>query len=328
MHVTTHPVPEGRRPARGGQWRRGTRTRRAALALSILAVLVAMAGCAASRPSRAAGPPAGGTAQAAARAVLGVNFATLRWAWYLGRAEQVLTAQCMQALGFQYTPPVAGPEPSARSVTAYALGTGYPATYGVTQQSFPASNPHEPGSNQRRYEYALDGPATSTATIILPGGGGAVYGTAGCIGFAREKLFGSVHAYMESALIPQTIRNQFGNFLSTYRPYRSALQTWQHCMKARGWKFAGPQSAIESVQALAVTRVSPTGLAKRQTAVADADTGCDARSHLRASTGRALATFARSLPSGPLAQLSDIYSSRAAALRVALRVLSASPAGQ
>lgn len=323
MHVTTQPIPKGRQPA-SGQRRRGTR--RAALALPILAALVAMAGCAASRPSRAAGPPAGATAQAAARAVLGVNFSTLRWAWYLGRAEQVLTAQCMQGLGFQYTPPAAGPEPSTRSVTAYALGTGYPATYGVTQQSF--SNPHEPGSNQRRYEYALDGPATSTATIILPGGGGAVYGTGGCIGFAREKLFGSVHAYIESALMPQTIRNQFGNFVSTYRPYRSARQTWQYCMKARGWKFANPQTAIESVQALAGSRVSPTGLAKRQTAIADADTACDARSHLRASTSRALAAFARSVPPGSLTQLSDIYSSRAAALRVALRVLSASPEGQ
>ena len=318
MHLSTWPVPGIRHLAVGSQQRRGAQARGLALAL---AALLAMAGCASSRPSRPAADPPGSGAVTAAQAVITINAATLRWDWYVSRAEQLLTAQCMRSHGFQYTVPAFGPEPSAHTVTAYALGGSYPATYGVTPQSLATSNPHDPGDTKRPYQYALEGPATLTATLALPGGGGVIYETSGCVGFARQKLYGNVRAYVESSYVPQVVRGKFGIFLSTYHPYLYALHMWQSCMKARGRKFADPQAAIESVQGLALNGMRPAGLARREIAIADADTACDARSHLRASTGQALARFARSLPSRLLAQLSSIHSSRETALQVAQRVL-------
>jgi hypothetical protein len=301
------------------QQRRGAQVWGLAL---VLAALIAMAGCAVSRPSRPGADPWGPGAVTAAQAVISINASTLRWDWYVSRAEQLLTAQCMRSHGFQYTVPAFGPEPSGRAVTAYALGRGHPATYGVSPQSFASSNPRDPGDTTRPYQFALEGRATLTAKLALPGGGGVLYGTGGCIGFARQKLFGSVRAYVESSYVPQTVRSKFGMSLSTYHPYLDALHRWQSCMKAGGRKFEDPQAAIESVQALALKGMRPAGLARRQTAIADTDTACDARSRLRASTSQALARFARSLPSRILAQLSSIHSSRETALQVAQRVLS------
>jgi hypothetical protein len=280
-----------------------------------------MAGCAVSRPSRpAVRPPV--PAVAAAEATLAINVPSLRWDWYISRAEQALTAQCMRSRGFQYTPPADGPEPSEQTITAYALGRGYPATYGVTQQSIASANPHDPGSSKPSYVSALEGPSAPTATLTLPGGGLVAYGTGGCLGLARQELLGSVRAYMESAYLPQMVRSEFSQFLSTYHPYLAALHGWQSCMRAEGRAFADPEAAIESVQALALGGMNPAGLARRQTAIADTDVACDARSHLRSSTGQALTTYVRSLPAGILAQLSGIQSSREAALGVARRLLS------
>jgi hypothetical protein len=311
-------VPGIRHLTMGSQQRR--RAQAWGLAL-VLAALTAMAGCAVSRPSRPAADQRAPGAVTSAQAVITINASTLRWDWYVSRAEQFLTAQCMRSHGFQYTVPAFGPEPSVHTVTAYALGGSYPATYGVTPQSFASSDPHDPGDAQRPYQYALEGPATLTATLALPGGGGVFYGTGGCIGFARQKLFGSVRAYVESSYVPQTVRSRFGTYLSTYRPYLDALHRWQSCMKAGGRKFQDPQAAIESVQALAMNGMRPAGLVRRETALADTDTTCDSRSHLRASTSQALARYARSLPSRTLAQLSSIHSSRETALQVAQRVL-------
>lgn len=301
-----------------------------ALVLAALAALAAMTGCAAGRPSRPAmdppGPPGAATAAdpatvAAAEAVVAITVSSLRWDWYVSRAQQVLTAQCMRDHGFQYPLPAFGPRPSARTITAYSLGRGHPATYGVTPASMASSNPHDPGQSNPSYQYALGGPSALTATLMLPGGGRVRYGSGGCLGFGRRKLFGSVRAYMESAYLPQTVRSEFGQFLSNYLPYVHALHKWQSCMKAGGWKFPGPGAAIESVQALALRGMNPAGLARRQTEIAGTDAACDARSHLRASTRQALAAQARSLPSRILAQLSSIQSSRESALAVARRVL-------
>jgi len=317
MHLSTWSRPGIRPGAAGGQQRRAARARGAAL---VLAALVTMAGCAVSRPSRPAADRAAPAAVTRAEAVLTISAATLRWDWYVSRAEQLLTGQCMRSHGFRYTLPAFGPEPSTRTVTAYALGRGYPATYGVTTQSLASGNPHDPGDTTRPYQVALEGPATLTARLALPGGG-VVYGTGGCIGFARQKLFGSVRAYVESSYLPQTVRSRFGAFLGTYHPYLGALRTWRSCMKAGGQRFMDPQAAIESVQSLAMGGMKEAGLARRETAAADTDTACDARSRLRASTSQALARFAHALPSSLLAQLSSIQSSRQAALQVAQRVL-------
>ncbi|ACU75367.1 hypothetical protein Caci_6518 [Catenulispora acidiphila DSM 44928] len=299
--------------------RRGARTRSAVL---ILAVLVTVAGCASSRPPRPSAPhSAGGPEVAAAGSVIATDASSLQWTWDLTRAEQTLTAQCMHSNGFAYTVPDVGPEPSAQTITATSLGSGYPATYGVTPESVSNRDPSDPGATLPSYAEALEGSPADSGTLPLPGGGHVDYQTGGCVGQARSTLFGNVRDYVASAYIPQVVRSQFGQYLTTYQPYVTALKGWQACMKAGGWDYANPQAAIAALQASVLHGTSATDLATHETAIADADTACDGRSHLRASTEQALTLFLGSLPTQTVDELRAVAASRVAAGRAAERAM-------
>jgi hypothetical protein len=303
----------------GAQWWQARRA--ISLALALVTILVAVGGCGTGHPSRpAAAPTVVGhrtavTAEEQARSIIATNAQFLQWSWTLSRAELRLTSQCMQKLGFVYEDPRPAPEPSARTLTADALGSGDPATYGV---STAAAEPRNPGDDQPAYAYALDGPATSVAMMSLPDGSTVDYGTGGCIGSARTILFGSVRAYVTSSYLPQVVRHEFEAFLTADTAAASALRDWQQCMKSQHWDFASPTVAIAWLYATPLTVAS---LDQRQSVIANADRACDAQSQLRAHRGDALARFVHGLPADLLAQLTAVYDDRVRAGRVAQQAL-------
>jgi hypothetical protein len=240
--------------------------------------------------------------------------------WYRTVAEYQLQAQCMKHLGFNYVVPDVGPEPSPRTITAYSLGNGQPATYGVAPESF-AQQPDEPDGSRPGFVAALNGRSTQLATVSLAVGGNISYLTGGCTAAVRTELYGSVRAYILSFYLPQVEVDQFKSFTGTDQPYLSALHQWQACMKADHLPFANPDDAAGSVGQLA-GKVSAAELTRRQTATADADTACDARSQLRQRTNQALGKFVDSLSPVVLAQLDDVARSRTKAYQVAQRVIS------
>jgi hypothetical protein len=180
----------------GRQQRRYTRSR---IAL-VLTVLIVLAGCASSPPAQQARqtPSSAMPSLTLAQSVLASNAPSLRENWYRNRAEQQLTAQCMKRRGYVYPIPTTGPVPSLNTITQFALGRGYPATYGVTQESLITTPPSDPEAGQPGYEFALDGPASSLRKLNFPGVFSVTYETGGCQGSARSQLYGSVDVYMEA----------------------------------------------------------------------------------------------------------------------------------
>ena len=259
-------------------------------------------------------------ALALAQSMLTSNASSLREGWYLNSAEQQLTAQCMKRLGFVYLIPHTGPVPGLNTITEFALGRGYPATYGVTPESLIAAPPSDPEADKPGYQLALDGPAGSLGKLNLPGGASVGYETGGCQGSARSQLFGSVGAYVLSSYLPQIEKILFEKFLLRDQAYLPALHTWQACMRADKFSVANPGDAAGSLLQIA-DKTSGADLMRRQTALAAADASCDRPSHLRQRTNQALVRFVGSLSRQTLTQLNDIAHSRATADQVARRVI-------
>jgi hypothetical protein len=259
-------------------------------------------------------------ALALAQSMLTSNASSLRDGWYLNSAEQQLTAQCMKRLGFVYLIPHTGPVPGLNTITEFALGRGYPATYGVTPESLIAAPPSDPEADKPGYQLALDGPAGSLGKLNLPGGASVGYETGGCQGSARSQLFGSVGAYVLSSYLPQIEKILFEKFLGRDQAYLPALHTWQACMRAEKFSVANPGDAVGSLLQIA-DKTSAADLMRRQTALAAADASCDRPSHLRQRTNQALGRFVGSLSRQTLTQLNDIAHSRATADQVARRVI-------
>ena len=297
----------------GTQQRRYARTLHLALVLATLAVV---AGCTSSRPPQPAMP-----APAPARSVLSSDASSLRAKWYRNEAEQQLIEQCMARLGFVYTVPDMGPAPGPNTITTFALGSGYPATYGVTPESLVDAPPSDPGSDQPRYALALGGPASATGTMTFAGGGSVSYETGGCQGNARKQLYGSVELSMASAYLPQIQGSAFSGFLSSYQPYQSALRAWQACMRTDNLPATNPDTAASSLEELAGNS-SAADLRHRQTTLAAADAACDGKSHLRQRTNQALERFVGSLSPQVLTQLDAVAGSRAKADQMARQIVS------
>jgi hypothetical protein len=257
----------------------------------------------------------------AARSVLTENVDWLRQDWYLTGAEYHLAKQCMKSHGFDYVTPDMGPEPGPDTITTFSLGTGHQATYGITLGTF-ANPPYQPDWHRPGFSAALDGRSTRLASVTIPGGGRVTYETDGCTAAARTKLYGSVRAYVVSFYLPQIESNLFHKFTGTDQPYLSAQHRWQTCMKAHQLAFTDPQDAAGSIQQLAANSAGAAELSLRQTAVAEADTACDARSQLRQQTNKALQKFVDMLPTEALAQLGVVAHDRARAYQVARQVVS------
>jgi hypothetical protein len=255
-------------------------------------------------------------ALALARSVLISNASSLREKWYRDSAEQQLTAQCMERLGFAYQIPYAGPVPGLNTITEFALGRGYPATYGVTQETFVDTPPSDPEADKPGYQLALGGLPGSLRELKFPGGVTVAYETGGCHGSARSQLYGNVGAYTLSIYLPQIESNLFGKFLGRDQAYLSALRTWRACMRADKFSVADPSDAIGSLEQIA-DKTSEADLTRRQTALAAADAGCDGPSRLRQLTNQALGKFVGSLSRQTLTQLNDIADSQAKANQIA-----------
>ena len=255
---------------------------------------------------------------ALAQSVLTSNASSLRANWYRNSAEQQLTAQCMKRRGYVYPIPDAGPVPGLNTITQFALGRGYPPTYGVTQESLITAPPSDPEASQSGYELALEGPAASLRKLNFPGVFTVTYETGGCQGSARSQLYGSVDVYMLSAYLPQILENLFEKFLSRDQAYLSALRTWRACLRADKFTVADPNAAAHSLLQIA-HQTSEADLMRRQTALATADANCDAPSQLRLRTNQALGEFVGSLSRPTLTQLNEIALSQAKASQMAAR---------
>jgi hypothetical protein len=259
-------------------------------------------------------------ALAVSQTVLATNASSLREKWYRNRAEQQLTAQCMNRLGFAYQIPDMGPPPGLNTMTAFALGSGPPATYGVRPDSVVTAPPGDPDADQPGYQLALGGPLGAMRTVTLPGGAIVGYQTGGCQAEARRELYGSVEAFMVAVNLPQLEGIRFAEFLTSDRAYLSALRTWQACMRAGKFPVASPDDAARSLLQLS-GKARAAALMRQQAAIAAADASCDGPSHLRQYTNQALRQFVGSLSPQVLTQLNDVVRTQASADRMALQLV-------
>jgi hypothetical protein len=300
--------------------RRYAQARHVALTLAVLSVL---AGCATGQPAWQAERTTGTAmpALAVAQAVLTTNASSLREKWYRNGAEQQLTALCMKRLGFAYPVPETGPVPNLNTITAFALGSGHPATYGITPESLIAEPPSDPEADHPGYQLALAGPPGAMREVTLPGGEIVGYETEGCRANAREQLYGSVEADAMSVDLPQIEGNLFIKFLSSTQTYLSALHKWQACMRADKFSVTSPEDAADSLLQLS-DKISAAALMRQQTAMAASDASCDGPSHLRRRTNQALAKFVGSLSPRVLMQLNDVARSQAKANQMARQIVS------
>jgi hypothetical protein len=227
----------------------------------------------------------------------------------------------MARLGFIYPIPDMGSAPGLNTVTDFALGSGHPATYGVTPESVVTTPPSYPEADQPRYQLALAGSLSAMATMAFPGGGSVSYQTGGCRGSARKQLYGSVDAYETSVFLPQIQENLFSNYLGSDKAYQSALRTWQACMGADKFSVANPDAAANSLLQIA-GKTSAVELMRQQAALAAADVACDGQSHLRQRTGQALEGFVGLLSPQMLTQLDNVARTRAQADHMAHQIVS------
>ncbi|HEX3786546.1 MAG TPA: hypothetical protein VHW44_01690 [Pseudonocardiaceae bacterium] len=230
--------------------------------------------------------------------------------------------------GFRYLIPNGPPEPTASTVTEDTVGSGTPATYGVTASAVGSGQSVEdqyvnslPKPAQATYNAAFDGPANQNASIRLPSGRALSYTTGGCLGVSRTQLYGSVAAMMAVELVPPDVENLFGTFLNTDTVYQSALTAWQRCMAAAGWPSHTPENAIQSLRTLAAQGTDATRLTGQQTAIATADVTCDRSSQLRAHPATQRLAVLRTRPAALVNELAALYAARTAAYARAAKVL-------
>jgi hypothetical protein len=298
-----------------------------------VAALAAISGCTAQHvpPPPGADAARAPSAELTARAVLTLTGTSLRQEWDIARAQQQFVVRCMNSQGLRYLTSSQGPEPTLRTVTATALGSGRPATYGITLGSpggKTGPGPEDqyvsrlPGPARTRYTAAYSGTAPAQGTLVLPSGMVIHYGTSGCLAQARAELFGSVRAAIADMYLPADTEILFDRFLDSDRPYLTTLHIWQHCMATAGWHFATPRAAILSIASLAARPgTSATKLNTRQTALADQDVTCNAHSQLRAHTQQQLTIFLSKQPGPTLTALRDIYRTRQRAVAIATKSL-------
>ena len=318
-------IPLPRTPVTGS-----ARLARALVRWLVLGGLLAAAGCS-SRPA----PPAarGGDEVGVAAAVLTTDAAALRDAWRLSVAQDELVAECMRANRLPYATAAPAPEPSAGTVTAEAAPTARPATYGIAV-SLAAHGPDadSTGAQDRyldqlapsaraSYDRAVGGPPDALLTIRLPSGMEVRSRTGGCLGRARERLFGSVEAAIRNSMLPQDVALSFADSLESVPSYRSALSSWKRCMAAAGWNYDSPDAAIRSLDTQAGRGWSPGRLGAEEGKVAAADLACDRRSQLRATRRVELGGYLDRQPASLIEQLAAVRRAREAAVGVAAGAL-------
>jgi hypothetical protein len=298
----------------------------------MLAATAAAPGCASPRTPRSAAvqaqPPAGQARVreiASAARLLTDDVGTLRQQWEFNLAQQQSIADCMNRLGYRYLAPSPSSPPTAAIVTADVAGRPGHASYGVPlHPGGPGTDPEDaylrrmPGPQRARYNAALLGTQNQMATMTIPGGGTVRYGTGGCLGSARRRLFGSLPAFVLDSYLPQFADMRFDSYLASYPPYTTALRGWRQCMATAGLRFASPTVALESVEALAARGATTARmLAADQWAVAGADAACGARSGLRRHRHDGLLAWLHTLPSATLTQLRSVYLTRQRAVTAA-----------
>ncbi|WP_034091506.1 hypothetical protein [Streptacidiphilus albus] len=281
------------------------------------AALAAASGCATHPAPRPAAAPAPAQQLQDADAVITSDSTSMRQSWALFGAQQVLVQQCMARLGYHYLITSAGPEPAADVTTADVDGTASPPSYGVTPGSVAGATPAQDlyvrglaPAQQARYLTALNGSADQRIALALPSGATVAFGTGGCLGQARDELYGSIQAAMESAAVPQDVQQLLEGFLGSDRSYQTAIGAWQRCMVASGQSARTPAALIGSIQSLASTGVSGKTLAARQSADARDDLVCDARSGLRRTLAQQQAAFLTKQPAATLVLLDRAWQAR------------------
>ncbi|WP_405853864.1 hypothetical protein OG407_00345 [Streptomyces sp. NBC_01515] len=293
------------------------------IATALTAALATVTGCSTGPAPRPGAAQSQARQEAAALAVLTDDATSLRQRWQLFGTQQVLVQQCMQRLGLRYLVTSTGPEPAAGVTTADTIGTATPPSYeitgppvgaidGVTAQDRYVSS-LAPAARER-YLAAYNGSDTRMGTLTLPSGAVSQYLTGGCEGQARTELYGSVRAAMEDTFVPQNVNGMFQNYLTTDRPYQSALGTWQRCMAQAGWQAGTPAAAIQAIRAQAAVGASPASLAGKQHSEAATDRRCDTASGLRGTLVDQRKLFLKRQPASTLARLNQIEQARQSAL--------------
>lgn len=231
-------------------------------ALPTVLVLAASAGCAA-RGVPPPGPRAAGVEPVTVKRML-VKAPVLSW------AEQELTGRCMRKNGFAYEVD-APPGTSEDMETLPSLGGfGTPLTVETARDGYPEVNAAdpvtkdaEPGGTRRGFDRTLDDEHARQVHIEIPGlAVGA--STRGCVAEARRRLYGSVRNYLMVEYLAQGVR-QFGSRALDDPAVRRSLETYETCMRGRGYAAANPGQARRIA-----TRRSEGAAAEVQMAISDA----------------------------------------------------------
>ena len=209
----------------------------------------------------------------------------------LALAEHELVRRCMAARGFRYLVPV--PPASSEGSTsllqlppqlkvAEARVNGYgialrraPSVPGDTpedaeQRYLESLSPQE----QDQYQHALDGGhGARQVEVTLPGGARVGASTEGCVGEARQKLYGSLQSYLTVLYLPQVAQSEI-TAVEDDRALRNALEQYASCMSDQGYGEADtPAAARERAESYYADGETPAAR-RREIALATADAEC------------------------------------------------------
>jgi len=257
----------------------------------------------------------------------------------LAMAENELVRRCMAEEGFSWTPPPvpSGTSPSTSggvlpywTMTEEADSGGYGLVeLGAQIRENPRDSTEGGGSGispefqalspreQQEFDVAMFG-SGQTVTVELPGGLTVEESVGGCIGTARDYLYGNPEDRIRLITFLHNVYPLVASEVLSDRSVRSATTKWRRCMRSHGYEVDDPGALVGDLLDQAV---EGTLSAEDESAAARADFSCKQDSGLAVAVGTALEAVASDEGEGIEAMLAAAIQMEREALPKAKQVL-------
>ncbi|MGW1198850.1 hypothetical protein ACWD4B_23890 [Streptomyces sp. NPDC002536] len=263
--------------------------RRAGAVPALLALAVALAGCAQGRAATQAqsvpSPRAGAASDPASWTLPMLAYRpTKEQDKSIATAETRLVRQCMKGLGIDWQPEPELPQIGPRNLLDWR--------YGIHDPELTAKRGYQPdAAQQARYDAAVHAqtarPSPSVDTQVALGGtdmpsdlvdraspevrngtlGGRKLPPGGCFGEARRTLGSATHGV--SPLVQKLTNASYGESQNDPR-VKDVFAKWSACMRAKGMTYAAPMDANDDPR----FRPDPKGVSPLEISTALADLAC------------------------------------------------------
>ncbi len=250
-------------------------------------------------------------------AVRAIYFSDFGEELFLARAEETLTARCMRARGWEYSPPPSKPavavHPSAVLTPAEqwafddvvrAPRSGFGIGDALTRvaedpRDLLVEEPPDGASATRPEGFLQDLQGSPNQSVIITelDGSQSGVGAEGCLAVARRAVWGTLEDYLTAADVVGFIQAEA--MTRTRSRVEGPLRRWQTCMEGRGWNVPGdedlePENIVWEAWS-AYGAVDPDAAASEERRLAVAHAECSRESGLGQAFRSAYADVATSL---------------------------------